>query len=103
MDFYKFSISELQEMIACAENAIVEKRNKDKESLRAEIIKLVENRGFAIGEIFPDIPKTKAKSKTAPIYRDPDNYENTWSGRGRKPKWLLSLIEAGIRLEDLRM
>ena len=28
-------------------------------------------------------------------YRDPDNPTNTWSGRGRPPRWLQDHIDAG--------
>ena len=40
--------------------------------------------------------------KVAPKYRDPDTGD-TWSGRGRKPKWLEAKIEAGRTLEDLKV
>ena len=40
--------------------------------------------------------------KVAPKYRDPDTGD-TWSGRGRKPRWLEAKIEAGYTLEDLKV
>ena len=33
-------------------------------------------------------------------YRDADG--NTWTGRGRKPKWLIAAINAGAKLDDFR-
>ncbi|MBC6428240.1 MAG: H-NS histone family protein [Cellvibrionales bacterium] len=47
--------------------------------------------------------KAKAKRKTSavkPKYRNPMNPAETWSGRGRKPKWVVALLESGRRLED---
>ena len=40
--------------------------------------------------------------KVVPKYRNPDTGD-TWSGRGRKPKWLEAKIEAGNTLEDLKV
>ena len=34
-------------------------------------------------------------------YRNPKDQAQTWSGRGRKPLWVVSELDAGIALEDL--
>ncbi len=34
----------------------------------------------------------------APKYRHPENTEITWSGRGRKPAWIVEGLEAGKSL-----
>ncbi|WP_429359393.1 H-NS family nucleoid-associated regulatory protein [Paraburkholderia sp. GAS32] len=36
-------------------------------------------------------------------YRDPANNFNTWSGRGRRPAWLLAYINQGRSLEDFKI
>ena len=36
-----------------------------------------------------------ARGKVAPKYRDPANAENTWTGRGRMPKWVAELSAKG--------
>lgn len=33
-------------------------------------------------------------------YRNPDNHEQTWIGRGRKPSWTVALVESSGGLED---
>ena len=38
-----------------------------------------------------------------PLYRNPDNPAETWSGRGHRPRWLLWQLEAGKSLSDLRI
>jgi DNA-binding protein H-NS len=37
----------------------------------------------------------------APKYRNPDNPSETWAGRGLKPRWVVSALKAGHKLEDL--
>jgi DNA-binding protein H-NS len=34
-------------------------------------------------------------------YRNPDNPEETWAGRGRKPKWVEDRLAQGASLDDL--
>ncbi|MEO6783436.1 MAG: H-NS family nucleoid-associated regulatory protein, partial [Bradyrhizobium sp.] len=29
--------------------------------------------------------------------------EETWSGRGKKPRWLVSALKAGSKIEDFRI
>ena len=40
------------------------------------------------------------KRKVAVKYRDPENQENAWTGRGMMPRWLRAKIDAGAKLED---
>src|SRR5262245_46531555 len=35
-----------------------------------------------------------------PKYRNPKNPAETWSGRGKQPRWLGPQLEAGRRLDD---
>src|SRR3954469_13676669 len=37
----------------------------------------------------------------SPKYHNPDNPEETWAGRGRKPKWVEEKLENGSSLDDL--
>jgi DNA-binding protein H-NS len=43
------------------------------------------------------------KKSVAPKYADPTNPENTWTGRGRKPKWLVTALESGRTAEDFAL
>lgn len=35
------------------------------------------------------------------IYQEPQNHEKAWSGRGRKPLWVLAALKQGKSLDDL--
>ncbi len=49
-----------------------------------------------------DVQEGPDQRKTVAIkYRDPDNPENTWTGRGRMPRWMTAAIEGkGAKKED---
>jgi len=36
-------------------------------------------------------------------FRNPENPQQTWAGRGRRPTWLLRQLEAGTSQDDLRV
>jgi len=38
-----------------------------------------------------------------PVYRNPSNSAETWTGRGRQPKWVRDALASGARLEALRI
>jgi DNA-binding protein H-NS len=40
-------------------------------------------------------------TKLRPKYRNPANRNETWAGRGLKPRWLVPLLRQGRKLEDL--
>lgn len=80
---------------------------KDKEiaSLRENIAKQAAELGIDPHELIasPD-PITPAKQRRAPgipKYRNPGDPGQTWTGRGKRPTWLVQLVEAGTPLESL--
>jgi len=42
-------------------------------------------------------------SKVAPKYRNPLNLLETWSGRGKQPRWITAALKAGKRVSDFRI
>lgn len=67
--------------------------DRDQKSLTAWL------ESISTGEAEPD---TTAKPTTAPIrYRHPDNPSITWTGRGKKPQWVITWIADGGSLDDL--
>ena len=51
-------------------------------------------------------PKANAQptKKVAPKYRNPDNAEETWTGRGLQPRWMRAAMNGGGKsVEDFRI
>jgi DNA-binding protein H-NS len=42
----------------------------------------------------------KSASKVAPKYRNPDNPAETWTGRGKQPRWLAAHTGNGRNLDE---
>jgi DNA-binding protein H-NS len=39
--------------------------------------------------------------KVYPKYRNPERPSETWSGRGKRPRWIGALIRKGMKVDDL--
>ncbi|MFX8285816.1 H-NS family nucleoid-associated regulatory protein, partial [Acinetobacter baumannii] len=47
--------------------------------------------------------KKKNRKIGEPRYRSKTNSQDTWTGRGKQPRWLVAEIEKGANLEDFRI
>jgi len=102
-DIENMSSKELADLIEAASGKLAQQKEAEKAAVKAELEALAQQRGFTISELFGS-EKTKApRAKVAPVYRDPENPENTWTGRGRKPKWLVAALESGLSIESFRI
>lgn len=102
-DVNKMSKDELQKLIKDAEKAL-----KTLETRRlAEAKKAAENAakeyGFSLDELLGTAPKGKTAkaTKNPPKYRNPEDPNMTWTGKGRKPNWVNDALAAGKSLDDL--
>jgi len=85
--------------------------------VRKRLLLLARNEGYTIDELFGTgstaastrAPKTagpkpvkarKALGKVAPKYRNPDNASETWTGRGKQPRWLAAHTGQGRGLDE---
>jgi DNA-binding protein H-NS len=71
----------------------IEKRDAEREALRKKVTDLAKQNGFDIRDLFGG--RGKVRSNVAPKYRDPNNPSNTWSGRGRMPRWMAAATKGG--------
>jgi DNA-binding protein H-NS len=85
----KMSLKELVALEAKIKVAIDEKRVSERHKLKAKMEELAQASGFTVDEVFGRRGKG---SKVAPKYRNPKDSSQTWTGRGRRPNWI---VEAG--------
>ena len=99
----KMSISELNELISDARVALAKKQE-----VAAKLRKLAHDNGLDISDLMATdkFQKTKAKKsrgKVAPKYKNPVNSAETWTGRGRQPRWVAEAIAGGATLASLEI
>lgn len=47
--------------------------------------------------------RSEKRPKGPPMYRDPDNPFNTWTGIGKRPIWLQEKLKNGYELADMKV
>ena len=95
----KLPLKELLDLEARVKKAIVTAREREKSEVRQEMMALAAKRGLSITDVFGGSRGTKG-GKVAVKYRSPDNPDETWTGRGRQPKWLVAALKKGAKLDD---
>ncbi len=95
----KMSYADLADMETRIERLKLEKQNAERDAVRQRIVDMAKEHGFEIHELFGK--GRKGKGTVAPKYRDPKNPENTWTGRGRMPRWMTAATKGTkARKED---
>jgi len=92
----KLSYIELLKLQERVEQAIAEKRAADAQATKEQLRQMAEA-GFDIRELYG---KRGHKSTGFAKYRNPKDTSQTWTGRGRKPNWLVDAVKKGAKLES---
>ena len=102
-DINKLSVEELKRLQVEAEALIVSKKDQAIEDAYDQIVAIADGLGFSIEELL-ELGEQKRKKTTRkavePRYRNKNNPEDTWTGRGKQPRWLVAELEKGAKLED---
>ena len=102
MNIDSMTLPELKKLQKDLQRAIDSYEARQRAAATAELEARAKELGFSLAEL---TGATSAKGKTrapiAPKYRNPKNSSETWTGRGRKPRWLaVALTTVGAKLED---
>jgi DNA-binding protein H-NS len=97
MALKSMSIEKLQALKSKVESAIHSHLIGRRRELESELSKLVRfegGRGGGKGV------RGGARGSVAPKYRNPENFAETWAGRGLKPRWMVAGLKSGKKLDD---
>lgn len=94
---------ELSELKQDLEKELVERAKRAREEAKRAAEEAAKKYGFSLDEILGDGKKKSASPRkpAAPKYRNPNNPEQTWSGRGRQPDWYKEAVDAGTAPEAM--
>ena len=99
----KLSLKDLVDLEARVKKAIAAARDRERSELKKKVADLAETHGFSVSELFGSTrgrPAGKGKSIGVAKYANPENKSDTWTGRGRKPNWLVERLKKGAKLGD---
>lgn len=114
IDIENLSAKELQALIAKASQRKKKlAKRKPLAQVKKELTAVAKKAGYTLAEIFGGSPRAKTepkakaprksagkRSKVAAKYRNPANTNETWTGRGKPPRWLASELAQGKQKAD---
>lgn len=93
----KLTYAQLAEMKAEINALLGKKQAEEKAALKQKLSDMAKAQGFDLDEV---VGKGR-RGAVAVKYRDPDNPANTWTGRGRMPRWMTAATKKrGVKKED---
>lgn len=99
IDVGNLSEKQLKDLIRKAKGRM---KNMDKEKLakvKAKVNAVLKAEGVTFAQVYGRKRGGKT-GKVAAKYRNPNGVE-TWSGRGKRPRWYLAALKAGKKEKDL--
>ena len=100
-ELLKHPVKDLLTLQSNLAQAIEQRKEQERSELLNKINSLASDAGFSLSELLADKPVKKAPAKAR--YRNPNNKDETWTGKGRKPKWLDESLKAGRQLEEFEI
>ena len=94
------SLKELKDLQSQVVKAIATFEDRRKKEALAELQEVARAKGFT----WEELTGTSVVRRRAPAsakYANPADKTNTWSGRGRKPRWFIEALASGMEPEDL--
>ena len=77
-----------------------EKLKLEKRLAQLNRVQQIGEAGTSAAEPRIDRPQRRKYPKVLPKYCNPSAPEETWSGRGNQPRWLVAALRSGHKLED---
>lgn len=99
-DLESLSLAELKQLKKRVDAAIDDYAEREKRKALAEIEAFARERGLSLSDIVT-ISAKRSRGPVAPKYANPEDPSQTWTGRGRRPAWVLAALEAGKSMDDM--
>jgi len=94
IDLSGYDLAELKGLYFDIEQEIKRRTRAEREQARARIHALAADAG---------IPLEALVNKALPRYRNPADSGQTWTGRGRQPRWIAEALANGRTLDEFKI
>ncbi|GLQ47665.1 DNA-binding protein [Dyella lipolytica] len=102
IDIKNLNHTQLNDLITKAQSRQHELKKEKVGKLREKVHALLKAEGYTFEDVFGGVRgKRRSTGSVAPKYRNPADPEQTWSGRGKRPRWFNDALKAGKKEKDL--
>ena len=108
IDLSHYNLGELKGLQFDVEKEIKARQQQEVRKAREQILAIAQDVGLPVEELLSAKANKAGKARKggqsagSAQYRNPADNAQTWTGRGRKPKWVLDALSNGKNLGDLR-
>ena len=105
-DLSKYDLNGLKQLQQDVEREIKSRQEQEVKKAREQIFSIAQSLGVSIEQLMADAGKKPNGDKTGTVraqYRNPTDSQQTWTGRGRQPKWVVQALAEGKQLDDFRI
>jgi len=105
-DLSKYNLSELKGLQHDIEREIKNRQQDEVKKAREQILSIAQSVGLPIEQLLANAAKKSKAEKGSTVraqYRNPADSEQTWTGRGRQPRWVVEALAKGKTLDEFRI
>lgn len=100
IDINSFSLKELKELQSQVARSITNFEDRKKKEAVAALEEFARAKGFTLAEL-TGVTVQRKRSPAVAKYANPADSSDTWSGRGRKPRWFAAALSAGKQPKEM--
>jgi DNA-binding protein H-NS len=86
-----------------SDRIVAEKRELEKRLAQLNRVEIMREPGSANQLATADRAPRRKYPKVLPKYRNPLTPSETWSGRGKQPRWVVAALESGHKLHEFKI
>ncbi len=96
-------LNELEALTKKTQQLIEQKKKEKIDQAYAQLVEVAQSVDMTLDQLIVHGQKKKSKPtrKVAPRYRNPKDASQTWTGRGKQPRWVVDALAKGKKLDDL--
>ena len=98
IDLTGYDLAELKGLYFDIGQEIQRRAREEREQARARIHALAADAGIPL-----DALVDRKAPRSAPRYRNPADSGQTWTGRGRQPRWIADALASGRKLDEFEI
>jgi len=105
VDLSDYNLSELKGLQAEIEKEVKARQQQEVTKAREKILAIAQGLGVSVEELLTNGgAKSKNSGKKVQVqYQNPADNAQTWTGRGRQPRWIAEGLAGGKSLADFKI
>lgn len=95
LDLTQYSLADLVAHREEVDKAIEQIKKKEIANFKEEVEAKAKLLGIPLEEVFGGVQPSTTRAKAKPKYQHPTDSSKTWTGKGKRPSWVVEHEEAG--------